>query len=185
MSNPKEPLFFESEYERGLQYYWERYFSGWTGQPLVGEARHRNLYLPYVPGRIAKSFPNAKLLVMVRNPVTRAYSHYLHRKSHVIETLSFEKGIELDLERIASGKSFDTDEEIEHYKRHLGDGQNTYSRTYIDSGYYAEQIERYLTLFGRDQLHIIFLEDVTRDPAKAYQDILRFRSGFIRSRDRL
>lgn len=174
MSNPKEPLFFESEYEQGLKYYWERYYSGWTGQPFVGEARHRNLYLPYVPARIAKSFPDAKLLVMVRNPVARAYSHYLHRKTHGLEYLSFEKGIELDMERIASGKSFATYEEIEHYKRTVGNGQNTYFRTYIDSGYYAMQIERYLSYFSQDRLHIVFLEDFTRDPMKTYREILGF-----------
>src|SRR5687768_11767835 len=64
MSMPKEPLFFEAEYRRGLDYYWRTYFRGWRGQQLVGEARVANLLLPFVVDRIAESVPDAKLIVI-------------------------------------------------------------------------------------------------------------------------
>jgi hypothetical protein len=63
MSDPKEPFFFEAEYEKGFDFYWRRYFSDWQGEPAIGEARHRNLFLPYVTKRIAASVPDAKLLM--------------------------------------------------------------------------------------------------------------------------
>jgi hypothetical protein len=51
-STPKEPIFFEAEYERGLDFYWQKYFQGWNGECAVGEARVYNLYLPYVVDHI-------------------------------------------------------------------------------------------------------------------------------------
>jgi hypothetical protein len=63
VSEPKEPLYFESEYERGVSYYFNRYFGHWSGEPIVGDARHRNLYLPYVPDRIFRYNPSARLIV--------------------------------------------------------------------------------------------------------------------------
>ncbi len=52
MSSPKEPFYFEAEQLRGAGWYRSRYFAHWRGEPIVGESRHRNLYLPWVPERI-------------------------------------------------------------------------------------------------------------------------------------
>jgi hypothetical protein len=73
-STPKEPIFFEAEYEKGFDYYWDTYFAAWDGQAAIGEARHRNLFLPYVAPRVHAACPDARLIVIVRNPVDRAYS---------------------------------------------------------------------------------------------------------------
>lgn len=175
MSIPKEPLFFEKEYEKGIEYYWETYFSGWRMERFVGEARHRNLYLPYIAPRIKASFPDAKLLIMVRNPVDRAYSHYLHRKNRGIETLSFDEAIRLDLDRIERREFVETEKDIEHYIEHLApSGMNLYYRTYLDSGYYAEQIERYLEYFDKKQLLVIFIDDLKRDPERVISNVVKF-----------
>lgn len=175
MSEPKEPLFFEKEYHKGIDYYWRKYFSGWNGENTVGEARHRNLYLPFVPPRIAESFPDAKLVVLLRNPTQRAYSHYLHMRAHGLEKMSFEEVLKLDMKRIEEEQSMDIIEIEKKYLKNLtSDGRNLYYRTYIDSGYYAEQIERYLQFFDKKQLFIIFLEDLKRNPQKVYSKLLQF-----------
>jgi len=175
MSLPKEPLFFEKEYNKGLDYYWNNYFSGWRGEILAGEARHRNLYLPYVPSRIAKTFPDAKLLVIVRNPVDRAYAHYFHRKFRGYENLPFEQALEADLERIERNRSLDSGAIEKDYTSNINeDGTNIYYRTYVDSGYYAEQIERYLELFPEENLLILFLDDMKKDPIGLYFKVLNF-----------
>ena len=57
MSDPKEPFYFEAEYGLGSAFYFQRYFSNWRGERIVGESRHRNLYLPYVPDRIYSTTP--------------------------------------------------------------------------------------------------------------------------------
>lgn len=175
MSVPKEPIFFEAEYEKGLEHYWNTCFGHWNGEPFAGEARHRNLYLPYVPRRLHRSYPRAKLIVILRNPVDRAYSHYLHRKRHNRETHSFEEAIKADLTRMDRDRSLSLDAFEETYRKHLRpDGYNARYLSALDSGYYAIQIERYLELFGREQILILFVEDLKKEPARVYSRILSF-----------
>ena len=69
MSSPKEPFFFEYEYEKGLGFYSRTYFRGWNGQKRIGEARVSHLLLPFVPGRIRASRPEARLIAILRDPV--------------------------------------------------------------------------------------------------------------------
>lgn len=176
MSTPKEPRFFEAEYHNGLDYYWKRYFSSvWNGESAIGEARHRNLYLPYVPERIKESVPNAKLIVIVRDPIERAHSHWRHGCSWGLEDLSFEDAISEDLERLQKGITFEGEEGAQLWVSNLNpqNGESTF-RTYVDSGHYSDQIERYLRLFSHEDLKIVFLEDLADDPAEVMADLLSF-----------
>lgn len=114
MAHPKEPLFFEAEYECGNDFYHEKYFATWDGQPIQGEARHRNLYLPFVVPRIKAYAPDdAKFLVILRNPVDRAYSHWWHNYSWGDEKKSFEEAIEDNLERLEKGHLFETEQDAD------------------------------------------------------------------------
>ncbi len=175
MSEPKEPFFFEAEYGKGIEYYWRKYFAGWRGEKAIGEARHRNLYLPYVAPRIKESIPNAKLIVVLRNPIDRAYSHWWHWYSRNEEPPSFEDAIYEDLKRIEQGIAFEGEEGARLWSRNLDPktGKNEF-RTYIDSGYYAQQIKRYLTLFPESHIKVIFLEDLQRDPQSVTSEVWKF-----------
>lgn len=174
IADKKEPFFFEKEFDKGYEYYWKTYFSNWKGEKLVGDARHRNLYLPYIPVRIAKIFPNTKLIVIVRNPIDRAYSHYNHRKVRRIEKGSFEDAIAKDLKRIEKYDFINSKDKIAEYSKNLKPDGSSLHSTIIDSGYYAEQIERYLKYFKRNQLHIVFLEDLKFNNKDTYFNILKF-----------
>src|SRR5690606_22631709 len=57
----------------------QNFFSGWDGEPAVGEASIRYMIDPNVPARMAEHLPNAKLLFVLRNPIERAWSHYWFR----------------------------------------------------------------------------------------------------------
>lgn len=175
VSAVKEPPFFQFEYERGMGYYRATYFSDYREQPAVGEAAHRNLYLPYVADRIFREAPDAKLIVMVRNPVERAFSHYWYQFNRGKEPLGFEEAIEHDLERISAGVSFATEEEYRHYLRSLGNPEGEHCiRTYVDSGYFARQIERYSQRFGTEQIKIVKLERYKNDEQAVLTEILSF-----------
>lgn len=174
MSNPKEPFFFEAEYESGREYYWETYFKHWQGQALTGDARHRNLYFPYVPERILEFNPAARFIVLLREPVARAHSHWWHWHRRGMEPLDFRSAVEADLERIESGVGVRTPEEIAEYARQLDPAGKGPYRTYVDSGYYAEQIERYLAIFPKEQFKMVFFENLVRAPKQHLEDILRF-----------
>ncbi len=175
MSVTKEPLFFEAEYEKGLDYYWNRYYSDYKDEKIIGEARHRNLYLPYIAERIKNCMPDAKLIVILRNPTDRAFSHWWHCYSYGVEKLSFDDAICEDLNRIEKGITFKGDTGPKLWKKNLNFryGKNEY-RTYIDSGYYSEQIERFLQLFPRKQLKIVFLEDLSLDTTKVISELCSF-----------
>ncbi|HLU12145.1 MAG TPA: sulfotransferase domain-containing protein [Oceanobacillus sp.] len=174
MSRPKEPFFFEAEYELGLAHYQRLYFSHWQGEPIIGEARHRNLYLPYIPKRIHDTNPNAKLIVMVRNPIERAYSHWWHWYSRGVELLDFEEAIAADHNRIQEGYNVSTATETQVYQATLDQTGKGIYRTYLDSGYYFEQIERYLQFFPRNHLKVIYFEDLVKDPLSTLQDLEKF-----------
>ncbi|MBW3578467.1 MAG: sulfotransferase domain-containing protein [Actinobacteria bacterium] len=175
MSDPKEPAFFEAEYESGVEFYWRKYYAHrWRGEPLVGEARHRNLYLPYVPRRIASRYPHAKLLVILRHPVDRAWSHWWQRYARGQEQAGFDDAIAADMDRISSGILFEEPDGPAMWCRSLDPdsrGRINEYRTYVDSGYYADQILRYVDLFGWESLHIILLDDLRADPQKTLRGI--------------
>lgn len=173
MSEPKEPFFFEAEYERGLEYYRNKYFRHCEGKRLLGDARHRNLYLSYVPARIHASCPDAKFIAVLRDPVERAYSHWWHWYRLGEEQLPFREAIVADAQRIAAGRGVSTPDEIAAYVRGIGASGRGPHRTYLDSGYYAEQLERYFRLFPRDRFRIVLFERMIAGPAAICHDVCR------------
>ncbi len=174
LSFPKEPVFFEAEYELGLEHYRRRYFAHWKGEPIIGEARHRNLYLPFIASRIFATNPEAKLIVCLRNPIERAYSHWWHGYARKYETLDFEQAITEDIARIRAGWNTTTPREIEIYKETLDYRGKGIYRSYVDSGYYYEQIERYLKHFPANQLKVVLFEDLQRNPFSVVCEIESF-----------
>ena len=169
MSKPKEPLFFEAEFHRGMDYYWEKCFAHYKGQKVVGDARHRNLFLPYVPERIYSVAPRARFVVLVRNPIDRAMSHWwmIHRRSFDMD--DFETAVRRNLERLSKGLRMDTPDEIRRYERELP--KDGLYPNYVDTGYYAEQIERYYKRFSREQLKVFLLEDLIKDPKSVVREV--------------
>lgn len=165
LSDPKEPVFFEREYERGLAYYWERYFSGWRGEPVVGEGRVYNLYLPFVPERIRESLPDARFVVVLRDPAERAHSHWWHRVTRGYERRSFEEVVREELAELAAGDRFQVARDPEAWKRNFFPGtRGTHADVrevrFLEMGHYAEQLHRYSELFPPDRLRVLFFEDL-------------------------
>jgi Sulfotransferase domain len=174
MAKPKEPYFFEAEFERGAEFYFRKYFGGWKGEQFVGESRHRNLYLPYVPERIHAFNPRAKLLAILRDPAERAVSHWWHWRSRGAEPLSPFEAFQADLKRVRKGTTISSPVEIREYGATLDSFGKAGHRTYIDTGYYAEQLERYLALFERKQLHVVLFEEFVREPQAILAKIFEF-----------
>lgn len=172
----KEPIFFDAEYHKGLDYYWHRYFAGWSGEPAVGEGRVFNLCLPFVPSRIKESLPEAKLIAVLRHPVDRAYSHWWHRFSYRDEDLPFGEAIQKNFERIANGILFEGDEGARVWQEGLvhPHAMATTYRLYLDVGLYAQHIRRYRDLFSPTQLKVLFYEDLRSDPQALVRDIWEF-----------
>jgi len=158
----KEVHFFDFTYKYGIDYYLAFFpsklssyiYKQITGRTIItGEASPYYLFHPDVPRRMAKYLPKVKLIVLLRNPVDRAFSHYHHERRTGRETLSFEEAIELEEERLKGEE-----------ERLLNDeGYISYNHirfAYLRRGIYHEQIRRWLMYYPKEQLLILRSEDL-------------------------
>lgn len=138
------------------------------GAAVAFEACTYYLFHPFALERMAKDMPNVKIVVMLRDPVERAFSAYKHEFARGFETAdTFEVALELEDERLAG--------EVERMKDDL-----TYEsfphrhHAYRRRGQYAEQVARAFKYFPRSQIHILESESFFAEPAKEYQQLLSF-----------
>jgi hypothetical protein len=172
----KEPRFFDKYYQRGINWYRSCYpftfkknleTKIFNRKFLTGEATERYLEHPHVPERIKKVTPNAKFIVLLRNPITRAYSHYNMRYESKKEDLSFEQAINQEEERTKG-----------EFKKMLED-ENYYSKeyfhhSYLDKGIYVEKLKRWMKIFPKEQFLILKSEDFFKNPNTTYNQVLKF-----------
>jgi len=178
MAEPKEPRFFDLNYARGVAHYLADHFGGHRGERAVGEASPMYLSLPYVPERLQRHFPDARLIALVRDPVERAHSAWWMHHSAGREDLSFPQAVEENLERIRAGVRFEGPAGEYLWRRNaewIARHGKLLFRTYVDAGYYAEGISRYLALFPRDRLLVLRFEDLVRRGTAS----LRIVCGFL------
>ncbi|MCZ7590576.1 MAG: sulfotransferase domain-containing protein [Gaiella sp.] len=162
----KEVSFFDRHWWRGEAWY-RGQFPLRAGERLVGEASPSYLFHPLAPARARSLLPDVRLVALLRNPVDRAYSHYQHEVALGREPLSFEAALAAEEER--------TRGEVER----LVADPRAFSRawwdhTYVARGRYAEQLERWLAVFPREQLLVVATEELGERPAETYASILRF-----------
>lgn len=135
--------------------------------PLVGEASPSYILHPLAPQRARDLVPDARVIALLRNPVDRAYSHYQHEVRLGREPLSFEDALDAEDERLCG--------EVERMV-----AEPTYfseawwNYTYMARGRYAEQLERWFAVFPRDQLLVLFTEELHDDTAGTYARVLGF-----------
>jgi hypothetical protein len=162
----KEVSFFDRHYERGDSWY-RGHFPIRAGDRLIGEASPGYLFHPLAPERIKSTVPDARLIVLLRDPVDRALSHYHHEVALGREPLSFEDAIEAEAERTRG-----EEERMVHDPRYFS--QACWDYTYLARGRYAEQLERWLGVFPREQLLVLPSEELAAEPSKTYAGVLGF-----------
>ncbi len=160
MSRPKEPHFFDAHYENDLGPYLDRCFPDNAFNVLRGEATPSYLMVPWAVERIAYHYPNAKLIVCLRNPVDRAFSSWWMLYSRGLETLEFKQAIE---QNKLQGDIFDDADAEATWSSQvnaIASGDTLPLRTYIETGDYYKHLSRLLKVFPRENLHVIFSEDL-------------------------
>jgi len=155
-----------------------------NGQKIMisGEATPSYLIDPNVPKRISKMIPNVKLIVLLRNPIDRAYSHYQHSVLSGVEKLPFEQAIKKESERIS--KSF---EELKNDNNSYNDNfasyymklmtfkiKNYFSFSYLHSGKYYEHLKNWMEIFPKKQFLIIKSEDFYDHPKNIFKRVQDF-----------
>lgn len=174
--NLKSPHYFYWHYDKGPAWYRSHFATrstrrrreGQTGvAPVAGEASPYYLYSPYVAARVAGLIPDVKLIVMLRDPVRRAYSHYWERVDQGVESLSFEDALAAEEDRLAGERERMAADPLYYSRPH-----DWYS--YRDRGIYAPQLKRWFDLFGREQFLVIRSEDFYSDPQVITREVTRF-----------
>jgi hypothetical protein len=137
---------------------------------ITGEATPYYLCHPLAPRRAARIVPGAKLVVMLRNPVDRAYSGHVHHRRRGEESLSFEEAIEAEAndelaapgkaEALLLGEAYE--KRVRRYHSHLA------------RGIYVKQLKEWQKYFSEDQILVIKSEDFFTDPAAVMFDVQRF-----------
>jgi hypothetical protein len=158
--------YFDMNYERGLGWY-RAHFPLRTSGALTFESSPYYLFHPLAAERIAADLPDVKLIVLVRDPVERAYSAYTHERARGFETESFERAIELEPQRLQgeAERMIADPGYLSHSHQH---------HAYVTRGQYAEQLARLERIFGRDRVHVVDSGDFFTKPEPAYDGVLEF-----------
>jgi hypothetical protein len=162
----KEVGYFDRHYRRGDRWY-RGHFPLRAGDRLVGEASPSYLFHPLAPERVRATVPEAKLIVLLRDPVDRALSHYHHEVALGREGLSFEEAIEAEAERTRG-------EEERLVRKPDYFSHAWWDYTYLARGRYAEQLERWLAVFPREQLIVVGSDELAVEPGRAYARVVEF-----------
>lgn len=181
----KEVSFFDRRYARGVAWYRghfptvarHSYVKRRYGLDLlVGEASPSYLFHPLAPERVAALLPNVRLIVLLRDPVDRAFSHYQHEVALSREPLSFEDALAGEEERVRG--------EVERMKANSRYFSHAWwNHTYLARGRYAEQLEHWLSVFPRERLLVLASEDLSADPAGAYARTIDFLGARLHDLD--
>lgn len=160
----KEPTFFCQPFQSvasPIRYF--ELFGKAGGAKAIGEASHAYLSHPSTPKVLRLIVPDAKFIVILRNPADRAHSLYHHMRREGWEWIgSFERALRAEENRVRSP----------HFEKNCP--QYYYNFLYFRSGLYGEQIERYYSHFDRGQFHFLTLDQLRNDSNATLQAVLKF-----------
>ena len=134
---------------------YKNHFRDATNQKIIGESSPMYLYYPGTAEQIKIILPNVKMLVILRNPVDRAFSAYSHAVRDWLEnSTSFREALAKESERIKAGWGI-----LWHYTQ---------------AGYYFDQLRRYYAIFNPDQIKVVLYDDLVRDACGVCKEIFIF-----------
>jgi hypothetical protein len=177
------PLYPRPEQRKGMYYFDEQFARGdrwyrshfptrtrrdrpraWGAPAVVGEATPYYLYHPLAPVRAHAVVPDARILVVLRDPVERAYSHYKERCANDTEPLAFADAVAAEPDRLA-GEAARIEAEpgyVSFVHRHC---------SYVDQGRYAPMLERWFAAYGRDRVLVEISEEMYADPQSTFDRV--------------
>lgn len=143
-SDPKEIDFFSSYYDRGYEWY-ERHFAAAGAAQARGETSPSYFYNPAAPARARAYDPSMRIIVILRDPVDRAYSNHLHeiRAGHYSASTAFEDGL-------------------------------ANNPCYVDQSRYATHLAAWYAQFPSEQILPLIFEEITQTPDQALRQVYSF-----------
>lgn len=168
--------YFSTEYDRGRRWYYSHFPSrrrrelAQRAVPAVhvaGEASPYYLHHPLAAQRAAAEVPHAKILIALRDPVERTYSHFREQTRNKIEVLSFEDALAAEPDRVGN--------DAERLRR----DPDFYSfahehQSFAGQSEYADGLRRWLGVYPREQVHVWASEDYYSDADATIRGICSF-----------
>lgn len=164
----KEIHYFDSKINAGKNWYKAHFPFVKNENFITGEASPSYLYFEPCHEAIHKLVPNAKIILVLRNPVDRAFSHFhMMQKRFKVENRSFSEAI-----RSSAVSNIDVN---------AGSSQQIISKkdqhfSYVERGFYLQQIKSLLRFFPKNQLKVYSSESLFADPQKVVNDVFDFLS---------
>jgi hypothetical protein len=161
----KEVHYFSLHDQQPLSWYAEHYSSAQPGQ-RCGDITPYYLFHPRAPQRIQQVLPQAKLIVLLRDPVERSLSQVFHARRLGFEPLELEAALAAEAERLAGAE-----------ERLREPGSTDYSHqkhSYLSRSRYEQQLQRYEALFPVRQLLVLRSEDLFSKAEQSWQQIQAF-----------
>ncbi len=151
VSNIKETHYFSRNYSKGDEFYLKYYDC--SGDKIMGEFSNTYMYNADVPRRIKTHNENVKLIVCLRHPIERAISHYYFLKARLaINFNNINKVIQGDIRGNKSENKFKA----------------------IERGRYYKYLKNFYKLFDKDNIFILFYDDIKQNPKKSIDELFKF-----------
>jgi hypothetical protein len=174
--NTKTSHYFEDNFTRGEAWYRSHFPTSRQraalerrhgGPAKAGEAAPLYMFHPLVASRVAELMPRARMIVLLRDPVERAYSHWKERRGEGVEPLGFAEALAAEESRTAGER-----ERLIAEPGYVSEAYDWYA--YRERGCYLSHLQPWLSHFDRSQLLFLPSETFYRSPAESYARILDF-----------
>jgi len=165
--------YFDENYHLGINWYKSLFPTKFTrdkiikkhGKFLTYDVTPFYIYNPLVTRRIFESFPQAKIISNLRNPIDRAYSNYIIMLQDGDTTKTFEEIVKMEMDKIDKSKSKLNDES------YIVD---TFYENLLARGFYANQLEVWFEKFQKNQLLMISTEDLAQKTNQVLTKVFEF-----------
>jgi len=147
MSRPKALDFFltQGREARDIEWYRSRFPADAPVRGETSPSYTKCRFYQRVPERICHAIPNAKLIYILRDPVERVVSHYVHQWASRVEKRTFEDALD----------------DIEHSR-------------FVEPSLYHKQLSAYLEFYPRSQVHVTTLEQLKTYPERTMREVFDF-----------
>ncbi|WP_110206242.1 sulfotransferase family protein [Nocardioides daejeonensis] len=161
--------YFDDQYHHGMRWYLAHFPLRVTARLLArGHTPHTfecsgyYLFHPLAAERIARCLPHVQVVVVLRDPVDRAYSAYRHETARGFDDLEFAEAVRREPERLAgeAERLVSVPGSTSHSHRH---------HAYLGRSHYAEQVRRLYRTLGRDRVHLVEAERLFAEPQKEFR----------------
>ncbi len=161
--------FFDDNYSIGINYY-KSFFpikTEETAKKLDYDVTTSYLTSPFVAERVAKEIPNVKIIVLLRNPTSRAWSDYNASQKKDASEEEFQTYIDDELQELEAS---DFEEKVSKNDYNMSEPFSNF----IKKGLYAVYLKKWLKLFPRKNFLFISTESFSNDENKVFKQIFDF-----------